>query len=103
MYFSDCTYRTQIKLISCFVANLSVGCKHTWKHIPGKANQSICTMCNKCCDQGRKCKYNRIMGNNLRECLCKTSSPGCVDCGICIDCAADLWVNNSNIYIKKKK
>lgn len=85
-------------LISCFVANLSVGCKHTWKHIPGKANQSICTMCNKCCDQGRKCKYNRIMGNNLRECLCKTSSPGCVDCGICIDCAADLWVNNSNIY-----
>ncbi|CAG2234887.1 LRRK2 [Mytilus edulis] len=73
------------------LANLSVGCKHTWKHIPGKANQSICTMCNKCCDQGRKCKYNRIMGNNLRECLCKTSSPGCVDCGICIDCAADLW------------
>ncbi|CAC5381877.1 LRRK2 [Mytilus coruscus] len=73
------------------LANLSVGCKHTWKHIPGKANQSICTMCNKCCDQGRKCKYNRIMGNNLRECLCKTSSPGCVDCGICIECAADLW------------
>jgi hypothetical protein len=32
------------------------------------------------------------MGDNLRECLCKTQSPGCTDCGICVDCAADLWV-----------
>ncbi|CAC5389319.1 LRRK2 [Mytilus coruscus] len=73
-----------------FVHN-SFGCKHLWKKIDSMFNQSVCSMCNRCCGHGRECKYNGIMGDNFRECLCKTSLPGCVDCGICTDCAADLW------------
>ncbi|VDI29781.1 Hypothetical predicted protein, partial [Mytilus galloprovincialis] len=73
-----------------FVHN-SFGCKHVWKKVDSMFNQSVCSMCNRCCGLGRKCKYNGIMGDNFRECLCKTSLPGCVDCGICTDCANDLW------------
>ena len=76
-----------------FSVHNSFGCKHVWKNIDEKHNQSVCTLCNKCCDIGRKCKYNGIMGDHLRECLCKTLSSGCVDCGICVCCTSELWVN----------
>ncbi|VDI30258.1 Hypothetical predicted protein [Mytilus galloprovincialis] len=89
-----------------FVHN-SFGCKHVWKKVDSMFNQSVCSMCNRCCGLGRKCKYNGIMGDNFRECLCKTSLPGCVDCGICTDCANDLWELRSylrpQVYCNSKR
>ncbi|XP_071087235.1 uncharacterized protein [Haliotis cracherodii] len=72
-------------------ANTSVGCKHEWKMSDAEAIQSICTLCNLCCDLGSECKYNGIMGQYLRQCECGTKVTGCKSCGICRRCAQHLW------------
>ncbi|XP_061180809.1 uncharacterized protein LOC133189455 [Saccostrea echinata] len=70
----------------------SLGCNHNWISLPDTEHiQSVCTLCNLCCEAGEQCPYNRIMGTDLRECGCKTTTPGCVDCGICVTCAKGLW------------
>ena len=54
--------------------------------------QTVCTMCNKCCDKGANCEWNGVTGEYLRQCGCKTSMVGCKSCGICGQCANELWV-----------
>ncbi|XP_062577865.1 uncharacterized protein LOC134239727, partial [Saccostrea cucullata] len=72
--------------------NASLGCNHNWSPLPDTDHiQSVCTLCNLCCESGEQCPYNRIMGTDHRECGCKTTTPGCVDCGICVTCAKGLW------------
>ena len=77
--------------------NVSIGCEHQWMSTSGKVQQSVCTMCNCCCDRGVNCSYNDIMGCNIRECGCLTEVTGCKTCGICRNCAHTLWVSNKYI------
>lgn len=73
--------------------NISVGCKHTWMSESGNAVvQSVCTLCNTCCDSGDKCNWNGITGEYLRQSGCCSLTSGCQGCGICIPCAQELWV-----------
>ncbi|XP_052813517.1 uncharacterized protein LOC128240741 isoform X2 [Mya arenaria] len=70
----------------------SVGCKHIWtQRSDTEISQSVCTMCNMCCDKGENCVFNGIMGEHLRHCPCDTKVIGCHDCGICRSCADELW------------
>ncbi|XP_062577173.1 uncharacterized protein LOC134239045 [Saccostrea cucullata] len=72
--------------------NVSFGCSHNWTPFPNVQQvQSVCTLCNRCCEKGDNCSWNGIMGNYFRECCCKTKQTGCVDCGICVTCAKELW------------
>uniref|UniRef100_K1PTH6 non-specific serine/threonine protein kinase n=1 Tax=Magallana gigas TaxID=29159 RepID=K1PTH6_MAGGI len=72
--------------------NSTVSCHHNWSPLPDTdSGQSVCTVCNLCCDKGENCVYNRLMGTDLRQCGCRTATPGCVDCGICVTCAKNLW------------
>ncbi|XP_052093537.1 uncharacterized protein LOC127729717 [Mytilus californianus] len=71
--------------------NVSVGCSHSWGPNYVRPRQTVCTLCNKCTEQGKKCQYNGIIGDYLRECLCKTNISGCASCGICVQCVERLW------------
>ncbi|XP_021366171.1 uncharacterized protein LOC110458668 [Mizuhopecten yessoensis] len=73
------------------LVNVSVGCRHIWKAFDSKQLQSVCTLCNNCVEHGIQCPWNGIVGNNMRECGCKTSVTGCHDCGICGRCAKTIW------------
>ncbi|XP_071152762.1 uncharacterized protein [Mytilus edulis] len=71
--------------------NVSVGCSHSWGPNFIRPRQTVCTLCNKCTDKGRKCQYNGMIGDYLRECLCKADLSGCASCGICVQCVERLW------------
>lgn len=74
------------------IVNVSFGCIHNWSPFSNVQQvQSVCTLCNRCCEKGDKCAWNGIMGNYFRECCCETKQTGCVDCGICITCAKEMW------------
>lgn len=76
-----------------FSVKTSVGCKHTWiQKTDNVRTQSICTMCEQCCEKGDNCEWNGIMPEQLRHCECQTQSVCCHGCGICIRCVEDLWV-----------
>ncbi|KAL4230338.1 hypothetical protein ACF0H5_010721 [Mactra antiquata] len=80
------------------LVNVSVGCKHTWMRESGHAVvQSVCTLCNKCCDGGDKCDWNNITGEYLRQSGCCSLTSGCQGCGICISCAQELWAIRSRL------
>lgn len=86
-----------ILLLLSLTVNSTVSCHHNWSPLPDTdSGQSVCTVCNLCCDKGENCVYNRVMGTDLRQCGCRTATPGCVDCGICVTCAKNLWVSSPN-------
>ena len=78
-----------------FSVKVSFGCIHNWSTSSSVQHvQSVCTLCNRCCEKGDNCTWNGIMGTHLRECGCKTQHSGCSDCGICVTCARDMWVSS---------
>ncbi|XP_048249171.1 uncharacterized protein LOC124124359 [Haliotis rufescens] len=80
--------------------NASIGCTHDWGDwgvSDSPLVQSICTLCDLCCDLGSECKYNGIMGQYLRQCECGTKVTGCKSCGICRRCAQHLWALRSSL------
>lgn len=81
------------------LVNVSVGCSHSWGPNFIRPRQTVCTLCNKCTDKGRKCQYNGMIGDYLRECLCKADISGCASCGICVQCVERLWVNHSFFFL----
>nr|XP_022323918.1 uncharacterized protein LOC111124909 isoform X4 [Crassostrea virginica] len=77
---------------------VSFGCIHNWSTSSSVQHvQSVCTLCNRCCEKGDNCTWNGIMGTHLRECGCKTQHSGCSDCGICVTCARDMWKLNCEL------
>ncbi|KAK3588393.1 hypothetical protein CHS0354_028970 [Potamilus streckersoni] len=80
-----------IKNVPFGLVNTSVGCKHKWIFLPSPKKQTVCTLCNQCCDKGFKCEWNGIVSHHFRECGCGTDVTGCRDCGICKFCAVELW------------
>ncbi|KAK7485956.1 hypothetical protein BaRGS_00022822 [Batillaria attramentaria] len=76
--------------------NTSIGCIHDW-HSPVDEDdrQTVCTLCNLCCEHSSKCPYKGIANQQLRQSACGTKVTGCKDCGICKNCADELWTVRS--------
>ncbi|KAK3777048.1 hypothetical protein RRG08_008898 [Elysia crispata] len=77
------------------MVNTSIGCIHNWGLSDDEFRQTVCTLCNQCCNKGRKCPYNRISSSYKHRCGCNTMITGCRDCGICQGCAELLWTIRS--------
>ncbi|GFN82127.1 leucine-rich repeat serine/threonine-protein kinase 1, partial [Plakobranchus ocellatus] len=77
------------------LVNTSIGCIHDWGLSDEEFRQTLCTLCNQCCNKGRNCPYNGVGGAYKHQCGCNTLVTGCRDCGICQGCAELLWTIRS--------
>ncbi|XP_070196653.1 uncharacterized protein [Littorina saxatilis] len=79
------------------LVNTSIGCTHDWHSPPADEDdrQTVCTLCNMCCEHSNRCKYKGIACPRLRQSGCGTKVTGCKDCGICKSCADELWTIRS--------
>ncbi|GFS24040.1 SPRY domain-containing protein 3 [Elysia marginata] len=77
------------------MVNTSIGCIHNWGLSDEEFRQTVCTLCNRCCNKGRNCPYNGLVGAYKHRCGCDTMVTGCRDCGICQGCAELLWTIRS--------
>ncbi|CAG5122480.1 unnamed protein product, partial [Candidula unifasciata] len=77
------------------LVNSSIGCIHHWGLSGQTFRQTVCTLCGQCCDKGQKCPYNGLGGQYQHQCGCNTNVTGCKDCGICQNCADQLWTIRS--------
>ncbi|XP_076445934.1 uncharacterized protein LOC143283637 [Babylonia areolata] len=74
------------------LVNTSIGCIHNWHSLLDEDDrQTVCTLCNMCCEHGSRCEYKGMPCQRLRQSACGTKVTGCKDCGICKSCADELW------------
>ncbi|PVD34730.1 hypothetical protein C0Q70_06007 [Pomacea canaliculata] len=94
--FQSGAVQTLVQRSSKESVNSSIGCVHDW-HSPVDEDdkQTVCTLCNLCCEHGSKCPYKGIANRRLRQAGCGTKVTGCKDCGICKNCADELWTIRS--------
>ena len=84
-----------------FLVNTSIGCIHDWHSPVDEDNrQTMCTLCNLCCEHGSRCPYKGMACQRLRQSGCGTKVTGCKDCGICKSCANELWVRVTSLMLE---
>ncbi len=77
--------------------NKSVGCNHKWLSVRSGEGQckasTVCVVCGNCSEKGLSCESNGIASDSPHHCLCRATRTCCADCGICLNCADNLWVS----------
>ena len=90
---SKCMLQSSCPFSLLCSVNTSVGCIHDWHSPVDEDNrQTMCTLCNLCCEHGSRCPHKGMPCQRLRQSGCGTKVTGCKDCGICKSCANELWV-----------